>query len=601
VRVASRPLGQPIQSTLARIFRRLLVPVPETLESVLESCQFVPEVRDAREHNPGGAPRRTPMWKLSIEDDQGHKTVVSLLREEYSIGRSHENTVRLTERNISRHHASIRKAESGWVLEDQASYNGCFINGARVAEPRLLNHGDLLQLGDYRLEIVDESKATSLSPSSVPPGRTPIASLTGQPDRLVMVVGPTPGAEFALDEDRIVLGRGEDSDVPISHASVSRLHAEIRQLGDGRFEIIDRESANGVRVNGIELKRALLDARDVIELGDIVFKFIPAGEVYRPTADEQKRLVAISQEPASAAPVVATAAARTGVSPALKAVAVIAGLAVVVALLTLTLSDRQSAETPSASGTAMDDAVRILAMAKAALQRGEMEKAHLLATNGVPETSNARQAPDFLEIEAEWADMLFRQADREDEREKKRTLLDRVAKTASVDSGRRKRAADLIAGLDGDGLDVAALPSQQKPEVELAITPSTAAPAPPPANAPRSVSAQSVAAWNARGRTLGPAAAVKGRPTAAFPTDPPSPSQPAAPILPPGVTPKATPLPKTPPVNAVTEQATSGDRASQIAAKDALKSKVAGGHASEQEKRLLRALCRQFSDPSCSN
>src|SRR4026207_1141416 len=93
------------------------------------------------------------MWKLSIEDDQGNKTVVNLVRDEYSLGRAEENTVRLTERNISRRHANLNKDGNRWVLTDLGSYNGCFINGVRVGDPQPLEHGDLLQVGDYRLPI----------------------------------------------------------------------------------------------------------------------------------------------------------------------------------------------------------------------------------------------------------------------------------------------------------------------------------------------------------------------------------------------------------------------------------------------------------------
>ena len=57
------------------------------------------------------------MWKLAIEDDQGHRTVVNLVRDEYTVGRAQENTVRLTERNISRHHAVLRRNGAGWVVE----------------------------------------------------------------------------------------------------------------------------------------------------------------------------------------------------------------------------------------------------------------------------------------------------------------------------------------------------------------------------------------------------------------------------------------------------------------------------------------------------
>ena len=72
------------------------------------------------------------MWKLVIEDDEGKRTVVPLTRDDYTIGRKDGNTIRLTERNVSRAHAKIRKMTNGtgppdrvhYLLEDQESYNG---------------------------------------------------------------------------------------------------------------------------------------------------------------------------------------------------------------------------------------------------------------------------------------------------------------------------------------------------------------------------------------------------------------------------------------------------------------------------------------------
>ena len=57
------------------------------------------------------------MWKLSIEDDQGQQTVVNLVRDEYSIGRAEANTIRLTDRNVSRHHASLHRQRDQWFLD----------------------------------------------------------------------------------------------------------------------------------------------------------------------------------------------------------------------------------------------------------------------------------------------------------------------------------------------------------------------------------------------------------------------------------------------------------------------------------------------------
>ena len=44
------------------------------------------------------------MWKLCVVDDESNRTVVKLVRGDYSLGRGEDSTIRLTERNISRLH-----------------------------------------------------------------------------------------------------------------------------------------------------------------------------------------------------------------------------------------------------------------------------------------------------------------------------------------------------------------------------------------------------------------------------------------------------------------------------------------------------------------
>ena len=85
-----------------------------------------------------------PMWKLVIEDDEAKRTSVPLTRDDYTIGRKEGNTIRLTERNVSRDHAKIKKAngapitapDSPFVLEDVNSYNGVYVNGVKLNEGR---------------------------------------------------------------------------------------------------------------------------------------------------------------------------------------------------------------------------------------------------------------------------------------------------------------------------------------------------------------------------------------------------------------------------------------------------------------------------------
>jgi len=72
------------------------------------------------------------MYKLVISDDKGHATVVPLLRDEITIGRQEGNSIRLTERNVSRSHARLLRRNGSYIVEDLGSYNGITVNGERI-------------------------------------------------------------------------------------------------------------------------------------------------------------------------------------------------------------------------------------------------------------------------------------------------------------------------------------------------------------------------------------------------------------------------------------------------------------------------------------
>lgn len=384
------------------------------------------------------------MWKLTIQDDQATKTVVHLVRDEYTLGRDEGNAVRLTERNISRKHARLAKQGDEWRLHDLSSYNGCYVNGARVAEPQKLMHGDLIQLGDYRLTLEDEAlSATGEDGVLTLPGRP---GMHTQSDRLVLVAGPGQGQEFVLAADRMVIGRGEECEVSVNHPSVSRVHAEIRRVGDGRWEIVDLSSANGVRVNGSELPNSLLDSRDVIELGDVVLKFLPAGEIYIPGPEEALRLDRGGP-------------GKAGLPFWLK-LAVVLALAAGAAVLVMVLRTPQAPPAPIAKSEGADPIGQLLKEAKAQLAKGDVEGA-MQRASGIPESSNLRASSDFRAIQDAWADALFDKAEKATDPSEKRALLDRIAVTPSVEPSRRKRAADELEALSKAAVDITELPSDE--------------------------------------------------------------------------------------------------------------------------------------------
>jgi ABC transport system ATP-binding/permease protein len=393
------------------------------------------------------------MWKLNVEDDQGNVTTVNLVREEYSIGREAGNSVRLTERNISRKHAVLARRSDGWVLRDGGSYNGCFVNGNRVAGEQELAHTDLIQLGDYRLELVDEAMRGADAKKATIPVRPLSQTLKELPDRLVMLAGPAVGVPFSLLESKVLVGRGEDCDLPINDTSVSRLHAEIHSMGQGRYEIVDMDSSNGVRINGVDLKRGFLEAGDVLELGDVVLKFIPAGQLF----NVQEYLAAVGRRH-SLEPGIGEFSNRSSSSSRLVATAAI--IAVIVVII---LAATRTPETPGGVATvepprsqaalALDEAERLLA-------EGDIDGAMAKAAE-IPEDSNLRASRVFKDVYARWADQLFEAADEASEKNEKRSILDKIASSQNVGSVERKRAANEIALLDNDSVDVSDLPSEK--------------------------------------------------------------------------------------------------------------------------------------------
>ena len=100
------------------------------------------------------------MWKLTIEDDEGKQTSLPLAHEEYGVGRAEENVIRLTDRNVSRKHATLTKNGAGWIVKDLSSYNGTYVNGTRVDESPLTD-GDRITIGEINLVFRGAQAAVS--------------------------------------------------------------------------------------------------------------------------------------------------------------------------------------------------------------------------------------------------------------------------------------------------------------------------------------------------------------------------------------------------------------------------------------------------------
>ena len=520
------------------------------------------------------------MWKLVIEDDEGKRTVVPLTRDDYTIGRKEGNTIRLTERNVSRDHAKLSKKHTNgaaappvalpmgasYMLEDLTSYNGVYVNGLRVAQAQELTHGDLIQIGDYRIVLQDDSvvdapgaalHVTTDAKATMPSGSTQRASLLMErPNRMVMLAGPTPGAEYPLDTERLTIGRAEDASISINHNSVSRLHCEIHSLGDGRYEIVDKGSSNGVRVNSAELRRGIIEAGDVVELGDVKFKFVGAGQIFRPGATDSQQLAAIGER--TAGQIVGARRSGTALPFVLFGAVVVAGA--VGAWWFTRPKPEAVATTPTQSAPAESPESLALAEAKKLAASGKLEDAHAKINSDIGAASALRGDQDFKDIEMKWADALLLIAENEQDIQRRRGFYDRVAKAMTVDSGRRKIAADRLQSLEG-------FQSTNPSQLPMVL------------DAGRAV----FDAGHRTERDAGHAA----------------------------VWDSGTPVVATTPTASTSKPAsgTDFDRESQLAlqqgqdakqlAKRQLEGKVYGGRASTDEIRLLKELCKEVGDKGC--
>ncbi len=231
------------------------------------------------------------MYKLVISDDEGHTTVVPLLRDEVTIGREKGNTIRLTERNVSRLHARLLRRNGSYLVEDLGSYNGVTVNGERIEARTKLSSGDQLGIGDYDLAFQSDA---SVSASTAPP-REPKSQ---PPPRLVVIGEPAAGAEFTLNKPMLRIGRDDRLDIWVNHKSISHEHAEV-QVGHDKVTVFDLDSANGTRVNGIRTSRAVLETGDILQLGDVRFRFLPAQGAHSlmPPPDEAPTIMPSSRAP----------------------------------------------------------------------------------------------------------------------------------------------------------------------------------------------------------------------------------------------------------------------------------------------------------------
>jgi pSer/pThr/pTyr-binding forkhead associated (FHA) protein len=171
------------------------------------------------------------MGKIAVSLDNNVLQDIPLHKERITIGRRSHNDVVLDMRAVSAEHAAIVTVLHNSFIEDLDSTNGTQVNG-QVVRKHYLQHGDLIQIGKYKIAYSSEGLPVHADPAAgiandfpdteslVEPsepvvsqqkGQTAIAGVVGgvpQPMPVIRVVsGPAAGKEMILTKSLTTIGR----------------------------------------------------------------------------------------------------------------------------------------------------------------------------------------------------------------------------------------------------------------------------------------------------------------------------------------------------------------------------------------------------------
>ncbi|MBM4790940.1 FHA domain-containing protein [Streptomyces sioyaensis] len=253
----------------------------------------------------------------------------------YNVGRDPQGDMVLDDARVSWRHATVRWAGRSWIIEDQGSTNGTYIQGRRIHQMEI-GPGSTVHLGNatdgprVSLSAPAAADAFGAQPAGAvqqpaaqgwqappaqqqppaqqgwqaPPqgGRPPYVppqqaqqpqqaqavppQQAGRPqERPAQQAGGAPAAGdrspttfHRLDTGRVMrIGRALENELVVSDLQVSRHHAEFRATPDGRFEIRDLGSHNGTYVNGQPVTKSgtkVIGQNDIIGVGHSTFRLV---------------------------------------------------------------------------------------------------------------------------------------------------------------------------------------------------------------------------------------------------------------------------------------------------------------------------------------
>lgn len=204
-----------------------------------------------------------------VSDDQkGRSYPVGAGR--LTIGRGMNNDIVTADPRASRLHAEIHASgpDGGFTLVDPGSTNGTLVNGQRVSRVAL-HDGDHIQIGEFHLVFQLDTGQQPSAPLSDTGSHRLLPAQPAAP-RAATPPGGTVAAASALPDvfplagkPAVTIGRDATNDIVLDHPQISRHHARLQLLPDGRLAVADLNSTNGTFIDGQQLRGATTVAAGV--------------------------------------------------------------------------------------------------------------------------------------------------------------------------------------------------------------------------------------------------------------------------------------------------------------------------------------------------
>ena len=205
----------------------------------------------------------------------------TLFDKEVLIGRDYGNHVVLSQPDVSRQHAIIRKTGNEFVIQDESG-KGLQVNDKTVSCAPLKD-GDLIAIKAFRL-VFKLDKKNQHAKKGCDPDRydlgeqhtpevtsaVPLLEDTTQPlferRSILVIAGPDKGLSCPLQGETIRIGRSHRNHLVLKDSSVSSLHLEITPEKNG-IAIQDVGSTNGTYIEDHQVLRAIVPMGTEIKIG----------------------------------------------------------------------------------------------------------------------------------------------------------------------------------------------------------------------------------------------------------------------------------------------------------------------------------------------